>query len=57
MCKAQQNCYLKAKIYILKNTVNDKIYVGSTCDTKRRLQEHKKCAKNYKIRNKSYIKQ
>ena len=36
--------YAKAKIYIIRNNVNDKIYVGSTCwDLSHRFGEHKRC--------------
>ena len=37
--------YTKGKIYIIKNTKNDKVYIGSTTQTlSRRMTDHRKDA-------------
>ena len=46
--------YANGKIYKLINNIDDKIYVGSTCETLiQRKNEHKKKAKqkNFKVYN------
>ena len=42
-----QKDYSKGKIYLIRNTVNDLLYVGSTCQTvAQRMTEHRSRAKN-----------
>ena len=47
MGQRSQKDYSKGKIYLIRNTVNDLLYVGSTCQTvAQRMSEHRSRAKN-----------
>ncbi len=44
--------YSKGQIYVIRNTLNDKVYVGSTTRTiSRRWAQHRSCAKNENVQH------
>ena len=44
--------YDEAKIYIIRNTENEKVYIGSTCwEISKRFNEHKRCIHKTKIKS------
>ena len=46
MVQRRQKDYSKGKIYLIRNTVNDLLYVGSTCQTvAQRMSQHRSDAK------------
>ena len=56
MGQRRQKDYSKGKIYLIRNTVNDLLYVGSTCQTvAQRMSEHRSKAKNINIIGPIYI--
>lgn len=42
-------------IYVIRNTINGKLYIGQTCDPQKRWHRHKSDAKSKIIRNKMVI--
>ena len=45
--------YSKGKIYCIRNTINDEIYIGSTCQSlSQRMTQHRQGCKNRRNQNK-----